>query len=265
MKRRSQRRHFDEPAQLWGGLRLFISYSHSDAKMRGKLESHLTLMRRQGLIRIWTDRVITPGSNWKDAIDGAIHSSQIVLLLVSASFMSSDYCYEIEAKTALERDRQEMAKAIPVILRPVDWRSGPFGHLQALPENGRPITLWSNRDAAFFSVATGIRTVIEAFADQLLKRAVDVEIVHDVAIFRLRRRLTAGQLVPMVKLIQVCVAKDRISKLLINLQSVDYIDSVGLSILVAAATEARISVAQLHRCVCVVFPVGLRTCCTFAG
>jgi hypothetical protein len=50
---------------------------------------------------------------------------------------------------------------IPVILRAVDWQSAPFGKLQALPVDGKPITSWSNRDEAFKQVAQGIRVVVE--------------------------------------------------------------------------------------------------------
>jgi hypothetical protein len=56
------------------------------------------------------------------------------------------------------------ARVIPVILRPVDWHSAPFGTLQALPKDGHPVTSWSNRDEALLDVARGIRAVAEELA-----------------------------------------------------------------------------------------------------
>ena len=48
-----------------------------------------------------------------------------------------------------------------MILRPTDWRDAPFSILQALPENAKPVTSWSNRDEALFSVVGGIRESIK--------------------------------------------------------------------------------------------------------
>jgi hypothetical protein len=58
---------------------------------------------------------------------------------------------------ALERHSQGRARVIPVIVQPVDWSGAPFGKLQALPKDGKPVTLWSNKEAAWVDVARGIR------------------------------------------------------------------------------------------------------------
>jgi hypothetical protein len=61
---------------------------------------------------------------------------------------------------ALERHKANEASVIPILLRPVDWHDAPFAYLQALPTNAKPVTIWSNRDEAWASVATGIRRAI---------------------------------------------------------------------------------------------------------
>jgi hypothetical protein len=61
----------------------------------------------------------------------------------------------------MERHEAGEARVIPVILRPVQWRSTPFGKLQALPNNAKPITTWDNRDLAFENVVKGILLVCE--------------------------------------------------------------------------------------------------------
>jgi tetratricopeptide (TPR) repeat protein len=62
---------------------------------------------------------------------------------------------------AMIRDEAGEARVIPVILRPVDWHSAPFGRLQALPKDGRPVTSWPNRDEAYRDIVRGIRVVAE--------------------------------------------------------------------------------------------------------
>jgi len=149
------------PSALGRPLSIFCSYSHRDAKLRNKLDDHLSNLKRLGLISIWHDREIFPGEEWAGEIDQHLNTSDIILLLVSASFLASNYCNDIEVKTALHRHSLGQARVIPVILRPVDWQSAPFGKLQALPTDGKPVTRWVDREEAFLNIAHGIRRVAE--------------------------------------------------------------------------------------------------------
>ena len=142
-------------------VEVFYSYAHKDEAFRNKLETHLSLLRRQGLITAWHDRHILPGTDWAQAIDEHLERASVILLLISADFLASDYCYGLEMQRALERHQANEARVIPILLRPVDWNKAPFAHLQALPTGAKPITTWRNRDAAFTDVAAGIRRVIE--------------------------------------------------------------------------------------------------------
>jgi hypothetical protein len=142
-------------------LRLFYSYSHKDGAMRETLETHLTLLQRQGIITTWHDRQIIAGQEWKAQIDRHLEEADIILFLVSADFLASDYCYEIEMRRALERHRVGEALVIPVIIRAVDWSGAPFTGLQYLPASGRPVNGWDDPDDAWTNVTQGIRRAVE--------------------------------------------------------------------------------------------------------
>ena len=146
-------------------IKLFISYAHKDEALQERLSKHLAILKRQGVINEWHDRQITAGAEWEREIDEHLNSAQIILLLVSADFLASDYCYGIEMRRALERHARGEAIVIPVILQPSDWEGAPFGKLHALPKNAKPITSWPNRDEAFADVARGIRKVVEQLSD----------------------------------------------------------------------------------------------------
>jgi hypothetical protein len=64
-------------------------------------------------------------------------------------------------KRAMERHEAGAAGVIPVMLRPCDWHTAPFGKLQGLPKDSKPVTSWSNRDEAFADVAGHIRSAVE--------------------------------------------------------------------------------------------------------
>jgi len=136
---------------------LFFSYSHTDEQLRDELEKHLSMLRRQGVIQSWHDRRIVPGEHLDHSIDRHLEAADIILLLVSADFLASDYCYDVEVRRAMKRHNSGQARVIPVILRPCDWRAAPFSRLLALPRDGKPVTSWQNQDEAFLSIADGIR------------------------------------------------------------------------------------------------------------
>jgi hypothetical protein len=141
-------------------VEIFFSYSHKDESLRKRLEEHLSVLSRQGVISGWHDRMIGAGQEWKGEIDRRLDSARIILLLISPSFLDSDYCYDVEMNRALERHESGEARVIPVILRPCDWHGAPFGKLQALPKDGKPVVEWRPRDAGFMNVAEGIRAVV---------------------------------------------------------------------------------------------------------
>jgi internalin A len=143
------------------GARLFYSYSHRDERLRDELDTHLKLLQREGIIEAWHDRQIAPGQRWEEEINSSLETADIILLLVSADFIASDYSYGIEMKRAIERHAAGDAKVIPVILRDVDWQGAPFANLQALPKNGKPVMKWSSRDTAWRDVSLGIRRVVQ--------------------------------------------------------------------------------------------------------
>jgi hypothetical protein len=141
-------------------VKVFYAYSRVDEALRDKLAKHLSPLEREGLIQSWHDRHIRPGRDWENEIDTSLDSAGVILLLISPDFIASEYCYGKEVKRALERHRIGEARAIPVILRPVDWHGTPIAKLQALPKDGRPVTQWSDQDAAFLDVAKGVRDAV---------------------------------------------------------------------------------------------------------
>lgn len=150
-------------------IEIFFSYARADEKLRHELEKHLSILKRDGLIRFWTDRQINAGEEWAQAIDRHLNTAHIILLLISPDFLASSYCYSIEMQRALERHKRGEAYVIPIILRPVLWQQTPFGELQALPSGAEPITSskWTTRDHALVDVVIGIRRIV----DELIRPA----------------------------------------------------------------------------------------------
>ena len=151
------------PGRLPKPVSLFYSYSHKDEALREQLEKHLAILQRHHIISGWHDRAIPAGSVWEQQIHEHLETADIILLLVSADFLASDYCWGKEVTRAMARHEAGMARVIPVLLRAVDWTGAPFSTLQALPKDAGPVTSWSNPDEAFADIARGIRQVVTSW------------------------------------------------------------------------------------------------------
>ena len=140
-------------------IEVFCSYAHADESHLRQLEKHLSLLKQQGLISTWDTRQIVPGSHRAKMIDQQLTQATLILLIVSADFLASNY--QVEMKLALEQHEAGPARVIPIIVRPCDWSSAPFAMLECLPRNKKAITTWDNRDLAWNEVAIGIRQTIK--------------------------------------------------------------------------------------------------------
>jgi hypothetical protein len=142
-------------------VQILFSYARRDEALRDELEKYLGPLKRSKRIVCWHDRHIGAGHTWSHEISVHLQTADIILLLVSADFLASNYCNTVEVSLALQRHARGEARVIPVILRPADWMSESFARLQALPHDALPVVEWPNRDAAFYNIARGIKKVIE--------------------------------------------------------------------------------------------------------
>lgn len=151
----------DEGFARNSSCRVFVSYSHADEVERVRLDVHLAPLVREGLIDLWCNRVIAPGSDWQRDIGEELENADIIILLVTADFVASAYCFETELAAALRRQLQDGVHIVPVLVKPVDAAHMPFGRFQTLPRGQRPISTWDNADAAWLEVAHGVRELAE--------------------------------------------------------------------------------------------------------
>ena len=142
---------------------LFISYSRrerSDQKLINDFLTHLKRLEQDGLITIWKDTNIQGGDNWQDRIDAQLGMAEVILLLVTPTYLVSPQCNR-EMDAAWERHLKGQALVIPVLLKEAVWQRLKISNLQVFPRNGKSISELKRRDAGFVDVVSGIRTAIE--------------------------------------------------------------------------------------------------------
>src|SRR5688572_28972041 len=121
-------------------LRVFISYSRKDEALKDKLVDHLRVLERLEGVKVWTDAEIPPGSMWREEIEREMATTDVALLLVSASFLASEFISNTEIPALLRRQAHEGLVVIPVLLRACSWEHHPaIAPFQVLPRGREPI------------------------------------------------------------------------------------------------------------------------------
>lgn len=140
-------------------LTVVFSYSHKDEAMRDELDAHLAILRRLNIVQTWHDRRLVPGQEWDPRIKEMIYSADVILLLLSADFFNSEYCYDEELSIALDRHERGEAVVVPVLARPCQWQRTEVAAIHGLPKDMRAVSLWEDRDLAWNDVAEGITKI----------------------------------------------------------------------------------------------------------
>jgi hypothetical protein len=136
-------------------LKLFYSYSSIDAKWRAKLSAHLSSLEPKLLAPGWYDRLVSPGRRWDGEISTHLNDADIIVLLVSADFIKSEYC-AAEAERAMERQSAGEAVVVPVMLSHCNLSQSAFEHLQTVPPQDKPIKSWRDKEGALKEVSIKI-------------------------------------------------------------------------------------------------------------
>jgi hypothetical protein len=150
-------------------VEVFISACPGDWDLSAELEKHLALMKRQRIIRITSARTLGEGQDARTKIKEGFAAAKLILLLLSVDYFDWEFCEE-DLGMARERKEAGGATVIPIVLKPVpleDPRSKEagkewFAGLVRLPRDGRPVTMWPNRDQILTQIATDLKQLIAA-------------------------------------------------------------------------------------------------------
>ncbi|WP_426108846.1 hypothetical protein [Pseudomonas sp. TWR1-1-4] len=140
---------------------VFFSYCHADEALRDQLEKQLSMLKRQGVIETWHDRRIGAGQEIDAAIDDHINSDEI------NSVAGEPRLHRFRLLLQHRDDSRDGASWSGGSDRhscnswPCDWHHAPFGKLLGTPQDGKPVTLWPDRDGAFLQVAKEVRKATE--------------------------------------------------------------------------------------------------------
>ena len=159
-------------------IQIFIAYAREDAGYCTELRKHLKPLERVKYVNICYDGQITAGEEWEKSLLQKLRNANIVLLLISADFIDSEFCYETLYPEAIKLNKAGKARVIPVIIRECDWKTTPLGKMKPLAVNGFPPAagkkIWPTPDYFYTSVVSSIKELVceELEKRDLLKQAI---------------------------------------------------------------------------------------------
>ncbi len=144
-------------------VQVFCSFSESakDKELANELLKHLRLLERLGDIRVWHKGNIGAGKEHAAEINAFIEQAKIILLLLSADYISDDAYFD-EMRRAVRKHESKEARVIPVLLRPYGFlESLPISKLFFSPESMKPVTDFRPRDHAFEKIGAAVKRAVE--------------------------------------------------------------------------------------------------------
>jgi TIR domain len=149
------------PAKRKTPPKVFISYSHRDSGFKDELMGMLAILEKQKVIQVWQDREIEDGDDWYRAIQSAMRTCKMAILMVSQYFLNSEFIQREEVPILLKQRKQQGLRVVPIIVRHCLWKRDPvLSKIQALPREGRPVITFpranGSRDKVWMEIAESI-------------------------------------------------------------------------------------------------------------
>lgn len=164
-------------------FKVFICYAHADnesddpaKRWLDRLTEHLRPLAMRGQISTWSDKAIKTGDFWHESIQESLNAAKVAVLLVSPSFLASEYIQNNELPILLKKAMDRGVLILPIILRwslyneatfkyphPVDGPEElPLKVFQAANPPNRPLNALKDdeQDKILLSVAQRILEVV---------------------------------------------------------------------------------------------------------
>ena len=148
-------------------LEIYTAYTQSDERFFLKIKDQLDILRIQNWDISCLGSEVERSTAWKrkDYLDTA----NLILLLVSTTFLKSKFCYCDQMKAAVRRHENDNRSCcvIPVLLHPIPLallEKTPFGMLDFLPGKDKAISACKDQRMAYFKIMDYIVEKIQDMA-----------------------------------------------------------------------------------------------------
>jgi TIR domain len=144
---------------------VFVSYSHADSKWLDRLRVHLKPLERDGVMTLWDDTRIRPGTLWREEIESALEHARVAVLLITADFLASDFITTNELPPLLKAAEERGTLILPIIVKPCRFeQTRSLARFQAVNSPSEPLISYraARREQVFVKVSGLIHDALES-------------------------------------------------------------------------------------------------------
>jgi hypothetical protein len=140
-----------------------VSYSHEDQDFRLEFEQHVSMLRANGYLYIWSDQEIEVGGPWQKAIRDAIEKAGLAVLLVTPGFIASTFIRFDELPLILRRQRDKRMHVFWIPVADCDLTDTGLEDLQAACDTKTPLLAMElqARNTVLKGIVQKLRSTIE--------------------------------------------------------------------------------------------------------
>lgn len=150
--------------------KIFISHSTEDYQEVQDFITHLSPLKREGLIDHWHCSQLVPGDTWDSTIQEKLWESDIICMLISPNWLANEYIFNKELSVAIERKEQfkrfSQGKDIiifPIIIKPCLWsRVNSLASFQAAPQKAMEVSDYADKNKAWNDVLRKLIDVLNS-------------------------------------------------------------------------------------------------------
>ena len=156
--------------------RIFVCYSHKDKEWKDRLCQMLVPFLRDGDIelQLWVDdQGIQPGENWHGEIQSALRAAGVAVVLVSASFLESEYVMKHELPEIIGAASGGKLRLFWVYVSYAAYDATELEPFQAAHDVSQPLYVLGRpeQDAILLSVARDIKAAALGATDRFRNQA----------------------------------------------------------------------------------------------
>ena len=120
---------------------VFISYCHKDAEWLTKLKMFLQPLEDRGLIKVWDDTEIKPGSQWLEEIRQSLESARVAVFLITQDFLNSEFIREKELPALLAKAKNRGCQVFWIAVSTSTVGDSAIGSFQAANDPNKPLDM----------------------------------------------------------------------------------------------------------------------------
>ncbi|ELC3158003.1 TIR domain-containing protein [Vibrio harveyi] len=141
--------------------KVFISYAREESKAKDGIITYLKPLIDNNRLEVWHDRELKAGELFDEIIRKKLLESDIVIFLLSQSFLNSKYCRKVEEEIALQRfkdNENDCFRIIPIVASKCHYHHSELRHFN-MPLDAKSINEYG--EEAYFEISKEIEEVLE--------------------------------------------------------------------------------------------------------